>query len=119
MSTPALNPLVGKIRGMHPGAYDDMDDAALTKAVLAKYPQYSDLAAPSVPRPALQMQEMPLSRSQRSLLPDEGLVGLAAQGREGYASDPDVSGAMSVAGIGTGAALMGASRALPFLGRAA
>lgn len=46
MSTPALNPLVTKIRGAHPGAYDDMDDAALTKAVLAKYPQYSDMAAP-------------------------------------------------------------------------
>jgi hypothetical protein len=42
----ALNPLVEKIRAMHPGAYDDMDDATLTKAVLAKYPQYSDLAAP-------------------------------------------------------------------------
>lgn len=45
MST-ALNPLVEKIRAMHPGAYDDMDDATLTKAVLSKYPQYSDLAAP-------------------------------------------------------------------------
>lgn len=46
MATPALNPLVTKIRSAHPGAYDDMDDATLTKAVLAKYPQYSDLAAP-------------------------------------------------------------------------
>ena len=44
MSTPALNPLVDKIRTAHPGAYDDMDDATLTKKVLAKYPQYSDLA---------------------------------------------------------------------------
>jgi hypothetical protein len=41
-----LNPLVDKIRTAHPGAYDDMDDAALTKAVLSKYPQYSDMAAP-------------------------------------------------------------------------
>ena len=47
MSTPPLNALVTKIRGAHPGAYDDMDDATLTKKVLAKYPQYSDLAAPS------------------------------------------------------------------------
>lgn len=46
MSTAPLNSLVEKVRSMHPGAYDDMDDAALTKAVLAKYPQYSDLAAP-------------------------------------------------------------------------
>lgn len=43
---PGLNPLVDKIRAAHPGAYDDLDDAQLTKAVLAKYPQYEDLAAP-------------------------------------------------------------------------
>lgn len=48
MSTPPLNALVTKIRAAHPGAYDDMDDATLTKRVLAKYPQYSDLAAPSM-----------------------------------------------------------------------
>jgi hypothetical protein len=41
-----LNPLVDKIRTEHPGAYDDMDDAELTKKVLAKYPMYSDLAVP-------------------------------------------------------------------------
>jgi hypothetical protein len=47
-----LNDLVTKIRGAHPGAYDDMDDATLTKSVLAKYPQYSDLAAPKIKPPA-------------------------------------------------------------------
>src|SRR5690349_8769957 len=47
-----LNPLVEKIRAAHPGAYDDMDDATLTKRVLAKYPQYSDLAGPGIPKPA-------------------------------------------------------------------
>jgi hypothetical protein len=46
-----LNQLVDKIRALHPGAYDDMDDATLTKKVLAKYPQYSDLAAPAMPKP--------------------------------------------------------------------
>jgi hypothetical protein len=55
MSTPALNPLVEKIRGKYPGAYDDMDDAALTKAILAKYPQYSDLAAPPMAKPSVKM----------------------------------------------------------------
>lgn len=45
----SLNALTAKIRAQHPGAYDDMDDAALTKAVLRKYPQYSDLAAPGMP----------------------------------------------------------------------
>lgn len=47
MSTAPLNSLTEKIRATHPGAYDDMDDAELTKRVLAKYPQYSDLAAPA------------------------------------------------------------------------
>jgi hypothetical protein len=41
-----LNPLVDKIRAKYPGAYDDMDDATLTKKVLAKFPMYSDLAVP-------------------------------------------------------------------------
>jgi len=57
MATPPLNPLVEKVRGAHPGAYDDMDDSELTKRVLAKYPQYSDLAAPAVPKPTVPMPE--------------------------------------------------------------
>jgi hypothetical protein len=65
MSTPALNPLVEKIRAMHPGTYDDMDDAALTKAVLAKYPQYSDLAAPAIAKPSMRMQTEPMSFVQQ------------------------------------------------------
>jgi len=51
MATPPLNPLVEKIRAANPGAYDDMDDATLTKSVLAKYPQYEDLARPTTPMP--------------------------------------------------------------------
>ena len=51
MSSPALNPLVEKVRAAHPGAYDDMDDASLTAAIVAKYPQYSDLALPRPPIP--------------------------------------------------------------------
>ncbi len=42
-----LNPLVAKVRAAYPGVYDDMDDAKLTKMVLAKHPGYEDLAAPS------------------------------------------------------------------------
>jgi hypothetical protein len=56
MSTTPLNELVTKIRSAHPGAYDDMDDATLTKRVLAKYPQYSDLAAPKVTAPNVEMK---------------------------------------------------------------
>jgi len=46
-----LNELADRIRAKHPGAYDDMDDAELTKRVLAKYPEYSDLAAPRLQQP--------------------------------------------------------------------
>jgi len=58
MATPPLNPLVQKIRAKYPGEYDDMDDATLTKKVLAKYPEYSDLAAPPLsaapgPKPSI------------------------------------------------------------------
>jgi len=45
---PGLNKLVDSVRSKYPGQYDDMDDATLTKKVLAKYPQYSDLAAPGI-----------------------------------------------------------------------
>jgi hypothetical protein len=61
MSTPALNPLVEKIRSKYPGSYDDMDDAALTKAILAKYPQYSDLAAPAIAKPSVDMKTETMS----------------------------------------------------------
>lgn len=49
--TSPLNPLVAKVRAKYPGAYDDLDDAELTKRVLAKYPQYEDLARPDSPMP--------------------------------------------------------------------
>lgn len=36
--------LANLIRSKYPGAYDDLDDATLERQVLAKYPQYADLA---------------------------------------------------------------------------
>jgi hypothetical protein len=42
--------LAQRVRAKHPGAYDDMDDVQLEKAVLAKYPEYSDLPR-STPTP--------------------------------------------------------------------
>ena len=39
-----MGQLAQRIRAKYPGAYDDMDDAALEKAVLAKHPEYADLA---------------------------------------------------------------------------
>ncbi len=32
-----------KVRGVYPGAYDDLDDATLAKKVLAKFPTYCDI----------------------------------------------------------------------------
>jgi len=40
--------LAQRIRAKYPGAYDDMDDAALERSVLAKHPEYSDLPRTSV-----------------------------------------------------------------------
>ncbi len=39
-----MSELTTRIRAKFPGVYDDMDDAALEKAVLAKHPEYADLA---------------------------------------------------------------------------
>jgi hypothetical protein len=44
-------PLAQKIRAKFPGVYDDMDDATLEKAVLAKHPEYADLAEPEPAKP--------------------------------------------------------------------
>jgi hypothetical protein len=87
MSTPALNPLVDKIRALHPGAYDDMDDAMLTKKVLAKYPQYSDLAAPAVPAPPNPMtganKEFLLGGPELGTSPGDTATDAAAQAATG------------------------------------
>lgn len=109
MSSP-LNPLVSKIRGMHPGIYDDMDDATLTKKVLAKYPQYSDLATGAPPqRPNVNMQEMP--GTQSFALPAHGAGSLGP-------GQPEATPGMGTAGA-AGLALSGAAvtpGVLPFLG---
>jgi hypothetical protein len=34
------------IRAKYPGAYDQVDDATLEKAIIAKYPQYAQMAKP-------------------------------------------------------------------------
>lgn len=44
-----MGQLAAKVRAKFPGAYDDLDDAALEKQVLAKHPEYADLATPEKP----------------------------------------------------------------------
>ncbi len=112
MTTAALNPLVEKIRAAHPGVYDDMDDATLTKKVLAKYPQYSDLAAPKLQSPvqvesstsdkilgALAPQQVQRSKTPNTQAGFPGFEGSYSSGDEGKAL------AMTGAGVATGAAL--------------
>lgn len=68
-------PLAAKVRAKFPGVYDDMDDAALEKAVLAKHPEYADLAepqaAPAAAQPAAPAPSM-LSRAA-STVADVGI----------------------------------------------
>lgn len=44
-------PLAAKVRAKYPGVYDDMDDAALERAVVAKHPEYQDLVQPAQAAP--------------------------------------------------------------------
>lgn len=44
--------LVQRVRSKFPGVYDDLDDATLEARVLAKFPDYQDLATPKPETPA-------------------------------------------------------------------
>lgn len=63
--------------------------------------------APPVPRPQVKMQESMLAPSQAAMQPDKELTSLSESG-EGYASDEGTSAAMSTAGAGALATLVGA-----------
>lgn len=118
MSSPVLNPLVDKIRSMHPGAYDDMDDATLTKAVLAKYPQYSDLAAPKIQKPsAPEMQPSFMAQALGSGNTERSAVANPQQPAEQFALEnpeqqPTLAAASAVGAAGS------LPQALPFLSKA-
>jgi KTSC domain len=131
MSTPAvtpnasepLNPLVGKIRAAHPGAYDDMDDAALTKAVLAKYPQYEDLARPASPMPgspSTQKVEYDPGAPSDPTSPTSGLPGSSPNPQpatEGMTHAAELGIGAAAGGVyGPGIARAAAPYALPALG---
>lgn len=120
MSTPALNPLVTKIRTAYPGAYDDMDDAALTKSVLAKYPQYSDLAAPPVPNPREQLQMQP-SNTATALNPTRSVAGPGEASYVAQADRPSQDRMLAAAAVGAGGQVLPGAIAstLPFIRTAA
>lgn len=48
MATPPST-LAGKIRAKYPGAYDNLSDSDLEQKIIAKYPQYKDMATPAAP----------------------------------------------------------------------
>jgi hypothetical protein len=92
-----LNPLVDKIRATHPGAYDDLSDAELTAKVVAKYPQYGDLAAPYDKTNALAMNQAhgavslmghPASSQAQDTAFDEALKSPSAPKNPLYLSGP-------------------------------
>ncbi len=76
-------PLAAKVRAKFPGAYDDLDDAALEKAVLSKHPEYADLAQPEKPKtPA---ESGALSKASDFLPTVGGAIGGMAGGIPGAA----------------------------------
>ena len=70
-----------------------------TKEALQNY-------APPVPRPQVKMQESLLAPSAVASQPDKELTSLSQSG-EGYASDEGASAAMSTAGVGALATMIG------------
>src|SRR6266566_6930707 len=119
---PGLNQLVDSIRAKYPGSYDDMDDATLTRQVLAKYPQYSDLTVPKLSQP-VQVESSGRDKFLGALAPQAaprtagaGLTQEGFPGFEGsYASgDEGKALAMTGAGLATAAAPL-----IPAVARAA
>lgn len=88
--------LAALVRAKHPGAYDDMDDAALESAVLAKYPQYADLTKDT---PASQHAAVaPADSSSLSLSALQKGLPLAEEGATAFATSPNVAPAAAKIG---------------------
>lgn len=51
-----MSDLTDRVRAKYPGVYDDLSDADLEKSILAKHPEYADLATKPPPPPAAQPQ---------------------------------------------------------------
>lgn len=61
--------LAQRIRAKYPGAYDDIDDATLEKQVLAKHPEYADLAQPEPQKPAPKASMVDMALMDNPALP--------------------------------------------------
>jgi hypothetical protein len=65
------------MRAKYPGAYDDMSDADLEKAVVAKYPEYQDLATKTPPSEHASTMSRISEGFQRTFHPIDALTGAA------------------------------------------
>ncbi len=74
--------LAQKVRAKYPGAYDDLDDAALEAKVLAKHPQYGDLPrSKATPAPGVHYDEQ--GRATADEKPSASLGTLAVEAGKG------------------------------------
>jgi hypothetical protein len=100
--------LAAAIRAKYPGAYDGVDDAALEKAVLAKYPQYASMAEPE---PAKSNTEMSTADLQAANLKGRTDLPSAA----GFAGNVLSSGGRFAKGVIEGLPTLAKIAALNFL----
>lgn len=70
-----MGDLAAKVRVKYPGVYDDLSDADLEQRILAKYPQYRDMAAQSAAQPTAQPELAP--KSEPKALPPGALEQMA------------------------------------------
>lgn len=105
-----MSELTTRVRAKHPGAYDDMDDATLEKAVLAKYPEYADLAKPQPAAPAqttrstADLQAANAANTDRTDMPSTmGFLGNVASSGGKFVKDS----VMGAVGLAKGFAQMG------------
>lgn len=100
----SFNALTAKVRAAHPGAYDDLDDAQLTTAILSKYPQYQDLALPKT------SNQIPTDMEQSGIGglmsgPDQNLASPKGQMAKDTTPSPAVGAVTVGAGLATGGGL--------------
>jgi hypothetical protein len=100
--------LAQRIRAKYPGAYDDIDDATLEKQVLAKHPEYADLAQPEPQKPA----QSPKPSVTTQQLAAQGPSAMSATKGQAFKSTLKMAGEHPGQ---TGALLAGAAAA-PFTG---
>lgn len=117
-----MSELTKRVRAKYPGVYDDMDDATLEKAVLAKHPEYADLAQPTEAKPSAAAPKPSETPSKIGMSDLIGAVAGALHAVPGLSSmlgerDPTVMNAVREHPIESGA-MLGGAVAAPLTGGA-